>query len=55
MLVRKELLPADYEYVMVFRHGDDITCLPAAPPWTGGKHSMLRILWKIVLFSSHFL
>ena len=54
-LVRQELLPADYEYVMVFRHGKLITCLPSAPQFSGGKSTVFRILWNVLVFTRYFL
>jgi hypothetical protein len=55
MLHREILIPADYEYVMVFRHGNLVTCLPSAPDFSGGKVSVLRAIMKVLAFSRYFL
>ena len=55
MLHKEILINADYEYVMVFRHGKLVTCLPSAPDFFGGKLSLLRTIMKVLAFSRYFL
>ena len=55
MLHKKFLINADYDYVMVFRHGKLVTCLPSAPEFSGGKLSMLRTIMKVLAFGRYFL